>query len=396
MRHRLAHYAPLLLVIIFIVPLVACTGLLETGLKPAPDVQWYQTFGGLHDDLASSVQQTPDGGYILCGYTKSYGAGGVDVWLIKTDADGNKLWDKTFGGKKDDGGLSAQRTVDGGYILCGNTFSYGAGGKDVWLIKTDDKGNKLWDKAFGGKGNEEGYSVQQTTDGGYVICGDTTSYGVGGLELWLLKTDKDGKKLWDNTFAGELAAIGNSVQQTADGGYIICGLTGSSEAEVTVVWLIKTDEEGNELWDEAFLSKKFALGNSVQQTADGCYIVCGAMTASEAGGGGIWLIKADANGTKIWDRVFGSGYGRSVQQTRDGGYIVCGSKKPSGASYSDVWLIKTDKYGIKLWDKTFGNVADEFGISAQQTTDGGYIVCGTTKSYGSGGDDVLLLKIAPE
>ena len=153
----------------------------------APSWEWVKTFGGSNDDWGSSVQQTSDGGFILVGTTTSFGAGGFDVWLIKTDADGNKLWEKTFGGIRDDRGHSVQQTSDGGFILLGWTESFDAREADVWLIKTDAKGNKQWDRTFGGSSWDWGYSVQQTSDGGFIIVGSTESFGAGEGDVLLIK-----------------------------------------------------------------------------------------------------------------------------------------------------------------------------------------------------------------
>jgi hypothetical protein len=158
----------------------------------ASDTLWTKTFGGIDDDRGHSVQQTSDGGYVVAGYTVSFGAGNSsDVWLIKTDASGDTLWTKTFGGSNSDGGYSVQQTSDGGYIVTGGTHSFGAGDYDVWLIKTDASGGTSWTKTFGGDSKDMGHSVQQTAEGGYVVTGYTESFGAGDKDLWLIKTETE-------------------------------------------------------------------------------------------------------------------------------------------------------------------------------------------------------------
>jgi len=355
---------------------------------------WKRTLGGSGSDLAKSVQQTSDGGYIITGFTDCRGAGGLDIWLIKTDVNGDTEWTRTYGGPGDDLGYSVLQASDGAYLVAGVL------GSDACIIRTEPDGDSAWVRTFGGTAWDGGRCLQQTRDGGYVIAGSTLSYGAGESDAWLVKTDVAGSVVWSKTFGGPQGDQGYSVRQTQDGGYILTGSTWAGTGLGYYVWLIKTDAAGTVVWDKLYggvgLNRR---GECVLQATDGGYVVVGCTEFAFIGAGDIWLIKTDAAGDTVWTRTFGgTGFemGHSVQQTADGGYIVTGFNGSSGAGSYEIWLIKTDGSGNEVWDRLIGGTSDDDGACVHQTTDGGYILTGCTDFMGSGYSDIWLIKTDAE
>ena len=340
---------------------------------------WEKTFGGTSGDGGKSVQQTTDGGYIITGSTNSFGNGDLDRYLIKVDGNGIEQWNQTYGDTNNNFSNSVQQTSDGGYIITGTTFL--VNGTIGLLIKTDGNGIEQWSQTFGDTNVSSGFymgnSVQQTTDGGYIMTGwENGNQG----DVFLVKTDLNGIEQWNQTFGGIENDYGESVQQTSDGGYIITGSTFSFGNGDHDVYLIKTDSNGIELWNQTFGGIDDDYGKSVQQTSDGGYIITGYTFLNSPDVTDVYLIKTDGNGIEQWNQTFGGvdyDLGYSVQQTSDGGYIITGSTKSSGNGDEDVYIIKTDGNGIELWNQTFGGTNSDGGNSVQQTSDGGYIITGT-------------------
>jgi hypothetical protein len=354
---------------------------------------WWRTYGGAEDDYGYSVQQTSDGGYIVAGKTGSFGAGSHDVYLIRTNAQGDTLWTRTFGGADADGGFSVQQTLDGGYIVAGFAASFGAGEPEVYLIKTDAQGDTQWTRTYGGPGYEYGSSVQQTSDGGYVVAG--TKGLLFYADVYVIKTDSQGDTVWTRTYGGTGEDRGNSVQQTLDGGYIVAGFTSSFGPGDEDVYLIKTNDSGDTVWTRTYGGTSNDEGFSVRQTSDGGYIIAGSTASFGAGTRDVYLIRVDTTGDTLWTRTcggMGDDLGYSVQQAADGGYIVAGCTRSFGTGYTDVYLIMTDAAGDTLWTRTYGGTTWDFGNSVQQTLDGGYIIAGWTYSFGGGLCKVYLIK----
>ncbi len=358
-------------------------------------VKFAKTYGGSADEFAYSVQQTSDGGYIVAAYTNTFGAGDYDIFLIKTDASGNIIWAKTYGGTNWDRVYSVQQTSDGGYIVGGWISPVVATLDDVFLIKTDANGNIIWAKTYGGTGDDQDNSVQQTSDGGYIVAGGTDSFGAGTDDIFLIKTDANGNIQWAKTYGGISIDYAYSVQQTSDGGYIVAGWTLSFGAGDGDVFLIKTDANGNLQWAKTYGGTADDYAYSVQQTSDGGYIVAGYTASFGAGSDDIFLIKTDANGNIQWAKTYGGtadDYAYSVQQTSDGGYILAGYTYSFGAGGSDFFLMKTDANGNIQWAKTYGGTDFDYAFSFQQTSDGGYILAGWANSFGAGSWDIFLIK----
>jgi hypothetical protein len=263
---------------------------------------WRQTYGGVDYETAFSMVQTIEGEFALAGYTLSYGAGISDFWLVKTDSAGNLEWSQTYGGTDYDIAYSLVQTVDGGYALAGYTKSYGAGSYDFWLVKTDSAGNHLWNQTYGGTAYDTACSLVQTSDGGFTIAGYTSSFGAGGYDLWLVKTNVAGNTLWNQTYGGTENEFALSVVETVDGGYALAGYTKSFGAGLYDFWLVKTDSAGNMQWSQTYggASNDYDRAYSMVQTSEGGYALAGHTYSFDAGSADLWLVKTDVESGLAW------------------------------------------------------------------------------------------------
>lgn len=360
----------------------------------SPDTEWIIKIGSMDSDYARSVLQTPDGGYIIAGFTYSYGSFG-DIWLIKTDHTGQTMWIKSYGGVREDYGYDVKLTSDGGYIIVGYTMSQGNGDKDIWLIKTNSLGDVLWHKTYGDGTTEWAHSVYESSDGGYGIAGFKGSNHAG--NAWIIKTDQKGTMEWEKILGGAARDTAQSIQQTKDGGYIITGYTSSQGEGDENVWLIKTDSKGNIEWEKTYGDLYANRAYCVQETSDNGYIIAGWTDTTH--GTDMLLIKTNHQGIiqfqKTYGGLFKGDYGFSVQQTYDEGYILVGYTYSNNAQKEDILVVKTNSEGNLLWNKTYGGPNSDWGWAVQQTSDGGYIIAGDTWSADPRSCNVWLIKIAP-
>lgn len=360
----------------------------------APPIRWVQMFGGNGNNSGRSVQQTNDGGYIIAGTTNSFSVGKTNVYLVKTDSFGMKQWEQTFGGTVGNStGRSVKQTTDGGYIIAGQTDSFSAGKLKAYLIKTDSSGNKQWEQTYGGNAFNVAASVQLTTDGGYIFVGSTSVDKT--LSIYLAKTDPSGKVQWEQTFGSGDQNAGTSVRQTSDGNYIIAGTTIQSRDQA-YVYLAKTDSSGKVQWYKQFGGRGTSAGTSVQLTKDGGYIIGGSTNATSDGKMHFYLVKTDSSGTMQWQQTYGLGdvdLGYAVQQTQDLGYIIGGSVSFTTNNRTQAYLVKSDSSGSMQWQETLGGSANTAAYDVRQTTDSGYIVVGLTDSGHANQSDVYLAKL---
>lgn len=351
-------------------------------------ITFEKSFGGTDHEYGRCVRQTTDGGYVVAGYTSS---GSNDVYILRTNEGGTTIWSRTFGGTGYDYGQSVDLTENGGLIIAGYTNS--TGNYDVYLLRTDGNGNELWNRTFGGAGSDVGYCVRSVSDGGVVIAGYTNSFGAGLSDVYLLRTNGNGDTVWTKTFGGTDYDYGQSVEQTGDGGFVVAGYTYSSGAGVADVYLLRTDADGNALWTKTFGGTQYDYGQSVVQTSDGGFVIVGYTNSFGAGSYDMYLLKTNENGNMLWSRTFGgtaSDIGQSVQQTEDGGFIIAGYTSSFGAGGYDVYLLRTDGNGNELWYRTFGGANSDYSLSVRQTTCGGFVVTGYTNV--SGNYDVYVIK----
>jgi hypothetical protein len=336
---------------------------------------WSNSFGGTSNDWFQDMVETSDGGWLAAGATyspssgnkASPGYGGMDYWVVRLDANGNKLWDQTFGGSQDDQLCGISESSNGGFILAGHSFSntngnktasqiypYGNGYSDIWIIEIDATGEILWQKAYGGYGHDRAYSFQRLASGGFVLAGslmagsipDATRTSYGDFDAWILRLDAEGNKLWEQTFGGAAHDEVVHVSQTFDGGFIAgcvtrSGITGNKTTPNfgdVDYWIIRLDAAGNKVWEQTFGTTGYDLLCNVYETPEGNFIAAG-YSADGTGGNktapqrqpvDAWLIRLDAHGNRLWDETYGGSYmttARSMCLTRDGGLVFAGEEQ---------------------------------------------------------------------
>uniref|UniRef100_A0A2B4R816 Uncharacterized protein n=1 Tax=Stylophora pistillata TaxID=50429 RepID=A0A2B4R816_STYPI len=361
-------------------------------------VTWDKTFGGADEDESYAITQTKDDGYVVAGYSKSAGGSGAeDFWIVKLDQFGEKVWEKKFGGSKKDIAHSIIETSDGKYVVAGETKSKKAtngGGTEFWVMKLNTDGSKIWDVAYGKKYTDQAYSIVETSDGGFAVAGSVRQSTAQKLDFWILKLNSTGGKTWEKNYGGTEDDIAYSIVQTTDGGFAVAGSTKSGSSGKEDFWVMKLASDGTKTWEKKFGGSDSDVPTNIIQTSDGGYAIAGETKSKGAGNYDFWILKLTSSGTKTWEKTFGGSDDdrkASIVQTTDGGYAVAGHKKNKG-NY-DAWLLKINSTGTKTWDKTFVESGSDRVYSLIKTKYGGYAFTGSTNSKGAGNFDFWVVKV---
>jgi hypothetical protein len=357
------------------------------------EIEWHYVYGLEGTDVPGSVIQSANGGFLVAGSTSSYGLGGpADFWLFEVDANGLFLWNNTFGSLEQDVVTSLIQTSAGGFALLGRNYAFSDNGT-MWLVKTDSNGNHEWNVTLGGSAND--VSLIQTLDGGFAFLATTDSFGAGGDDMWLVKTDSTGNHEWNKTFGGSIDDLSGALIQTSDGGYFLGGSTYSYSPSYSDFWLVKTDANGDFVWNQTFRGGFEEGLISLMPTSDSGFVLAGATEIW--GGGNLFFVKSDSSGNLVWNKTLGApsnSWFTSIIQTSDEGFVAAGSS----GNNNDFLLIKTDSLGQKEWEQNIPREGDHCVPWPQviQTADGGLLISGwhavdiATEDW-----DIELIKIAP-
>ncbi len=368
-----------------------------------PPIEWEKTYGTVGNEFSVEVQQTSDGGYIVGANVQNdlLDSFDDDMLLIKTDASGIEEWSQIYESGSDGDILSSvKQTIDGGYIIAGSKLTTTAL-RHIFIIKTDASGVEEWSQSYGETNTSRALDIIQTIDGGYVFLASGSSGPGSPSDIYLIKIDGSGVEEWSQVYGGLGSQNPYAIKQATDGGFIIVGQTQSSLGSDGDVYLIKTNASGVEQWSQTYGGVENDAGRSLDLTIDGGYII-GGYTKSFGPDFNAFMIKTDASGVEEWTQIYGGdtlSLGSSVIQVSDGGYLFGYNTFLGGVSSWDFNILKTDSSGTEEWSHIFSGTGhpaeDEQVNSIQETSDGGFVVCGFTESVDLfGDDDVYLIKIA--
>jgi hypothetical protein len=352
--------------------------LLFTCITQAQTFQKVYT-AGFHQS-SKEVLPTGDGGYLIAGMTRTIYAGDTDIYMVKTNAVGDIQWTKQYGGFQPEYANGMVATEDGGFLVIGFTKSYGAGNGDCWLLRLNSSGDLVWSKTYGGTGDDDGKEIIRTSDGNYIFVGRTNYSGGANFDGFLKKVDGSGNEIWTKYYGGSAYETLRSVKQCSDGGFIAIGQTLTfGNAGVGDIYLVRTNSNGDQAWYKTYGGTNEDDGNFVLANGDGSFTFCSETNSFGAGDMDVQATKVDASGNIIWNYYYGGNLkdvSTTIRPTNDGGYIIGAISRSFGWINPDMWLVKIDANGNKTWDKHFGSWYHDHCHSAVPTPDGGFALVG--------------------
>ena len=372
---------------------------LETESEIKMGCSWFlfnNTFGDASYDYGRSLIELNDGGYLIAGNTSLLGDNYSNALLIKIDHTGKEMWKRDYTFSSVDRLNMVKELQDGSLVAAGFTMSSTNYSKDIFVIKTDAQGNLEWQRSYGDAQDETANSIDISIGGGFIISGEVINENTGFSLCYLIKIDNEGELDWSNTFGGSQNDNGLSVISTNDAGFAITGMTRSLGDSNGDVWLIKVNSNGEMEWERTYGGDDTEYGRTIQQTVDGGYIIIGQTESFGLGYNDAYLIKTDSQGNEIWSQTFGgqgTDQGRQVVNTLDEGYLISGYTDSFGTLGGfNFWLVKANSLGELEWQRFYGEQGDDRGLSGIQTSDGGYAIAGYTNSGTSSGSDILFIK----
>ncbi len=376
------------------------------GVSSEAELVWTRTYGGEGSDFARRLVQDGGEGFIIAGWTESFDAGLRDIYLLKIEAMGNRVWERTYGGPTRDEALDIIHCRDGGFVIAGRTGwteALGVRSEDAFLAKIDGEGNLIWNRTYGSNGTDSAKCVVESPDGGFVFAGVTTHSADPYLhsesgDVYVVKTDGEGNVIWNRTYGGGGSDWANCMVTSSDG-YVIGGITWSFSTNSYDVYLLKIDHAGEKVWEKAYGGSGYDEASSIVRSGDGRLIVAGETRSFGAVFADVYLLEIDNDGNLLWQKTYGGprdDYARCIIQSGDGGFIVVGATGDPNERQADVHVLKIDAEGNKVWERSFGGAENDRATCVVPSRDGGFVVVGTTSfllpSPGFS-EDILLMGI---
>jgi hypothetical protein len=359
-----------------------------------PPVTWAEAIGDGDYDWAYGAGRTPDGGFVLAGETWATGDEHLDIMAIRLDAQGEVRWQKIFTSEADERHRGLAMARDGGFVITGARDASEETGHDILAVKIDADGEIVWQVVYGSPGYDWGHTIEATSDGGFIIGGETLPSG-GTHTMVVLKIDGQGNIAWQKVFPRETYGWSIAIHEAPDGGYFIGGETYNMDGNGSSAWVLRLDEAGMIVWQKVYGGESWVEVWSIAGTPDGGVVLAGATQAFGAGLNDFWIFRLDADGEVRWQKACGGIYNdhaKGVEVTADGGFVVTGETWSAGAGNEDILLLKLDADGNAVWQRTYGGPDSDWGWAVFQAADGGFFLHGTTDTYGAGEIDIWALK----